>query len=180
MSGFQESPRLRRLQQTTAFHCTGAVCWKPAPRCFHQVSEHCERDLFQRRAAETCPVSTVWFRGAERTASVAISTLCFTSPCHQTLKKPSLRVVTLVTQCFFFLFSFCFLIFSPSLLYSSRLFLLRREWVRSGAPWLDEPLKKVLWGVELGLSREQHLACHGSACPAQGDVCGLRGWLFAW
>eukprot|EP00064_Thunnus_orientalis_P001321 superscaffoldBa00000090_g1324 len=35
-----------------ALHCTGAVYWKPAPRCFHQVSQHCERDLFQRRAAE--------------------------------------------------------------------------------------------------------------------------------
>lgn len=41
-----------------ALRCTGAAYWKPAPRCFYQVSQHCERDPLQSQAAEKLvPVS---------------------------------------------------------------------------------------------------------------------------
>lgn len=59
--GFWRSPALRRLPQTAA--CSSAALalftGSPAPRCFHQVSQHRERDLLQRRAAETCLIQRI-------------------------------------------------------------------------------------------------------------------------
>lgn len=67
----ESSAQTSSCRRQPALRCTGAVYWKPALRCFHQVSQHCERDLFQRRAAETCPLFTVSFRGARKAASAA-------------------------------------------------------------------------------------------------------------
>lgn len=76
--GFGDVRALRRLVQTAAcslhaLHCTDAVYWKPAPRYLHQVSPLCERDIIQRRAAETCPFPVTGARGAATLAAAKVA-----------------------------------------------------------------------------------------------------------